>query len=103
MQNKSELAEQHAAGLAMLTVQARSASQTTGLSTHEHAIGRNKQHREHAEWLLTIPSHHRTASGSKISQRKVLPSTGKRVFRGCAVSRAPEGKCWVTGGGMMEL
>ena len=47
-----------------------------------------------------------TSSGCKNSQRNQkspLPSTSKRVFKGFAVSRAPEGQCWVTGGGRLEL
>ena len=78
----SELAEQHGAPRAWLYAHGHGPGTVrvsdNRISTDEHATGRNKQHREHAEWLLTIPSHHRTASGSKLSQRKVLPSTGKK-------------------------
>ena len=55
-----------------------------------------------AKWLPKIPSLQRTASGCKISQRKVLPSTGKKVFRGCAVSKGRPGAmvgCWGEGSG----
>ena len=86
----------------MRTVQPRPASQTlaishrsmqpgamNGIGSMQH--GSRRFHRSKGQ-LLAVES----------QQRKVLPNTGKRVFRGCAVSKGRPGAmvgCWGVGSG----
>ena len=86
----------------MRTVQPRPASQTLAISHRSmqpgamNGIGSMQHdsrrfHRSKGQ-LLAVES----------QQRKVLPNTGKRVFRGCAVSKGRPGAmvgCWWVGSG----
>jgi hypothetical protein len=100
VQNESELAEQHAAGLAMRTVQARSASQTLAFSGTSSQWGATKGI---GSMKNVSPSSQRSQYdllGVKSRRERVLPRHKQEGVQGYAVSRAPERQCWVTGGGV---
>ena len=93
MQNKSELAEQHAAGLAMRTVQARSASQTLAFSDTSSQWGATKG----------IGSMKNGSPSSQRSQYDLLGVKSRRERSCQAQTRGCSGVCCKQGAGKAML